>query len=83
MPWFSSLKLFGPETSIHVFEVSGVKYRCPHSLRRVPDNDLKRSDWYTGGPYRVSPLPEIPVPPLTPRVPRPAYLPKKKPAPWK
>lgn len=87
MPWFSALKLFAPETPKYNLEMpitSGVRHHNLYPLRlQVPkDTDLMRKpDWYKGGPYSVSPLPETPIPPLMSRIPRPAYLRHQKP--WK
>ena len=78
------MKLFGPETTESLPTVSGVKYHTIIPLRSNVKNysDNKKTIWHKGGPYRLSPLPETPIPPLIHRIPRPAYLNVKPPA-WK
>jgi hypothetical protein len=85
MPWFSTMKLFGNETPMRNVEMpitSGVRYHTLYPLRLQVPKDIKlmgKPVWYKGGPYSVSPLPETPIPPLMPRIPRPAYLRQQKP----
>lgn len=67
------------------FELPGIIYTNPYRIRNgLPDEPytVKKPYWYQGAPYRISPLPELPIPPLIHRIPRPAYL-NEKPKPWK
>ena len=91
MHWFSAFRLFdtgvNSESSMSTTSSSepyvlGVTYHGPHPLRKVPVKVPNVKAWRSDGPYRISPLPIVPIPPTVARVPMPKYLHKNVGA-WK
>jgi hypothetical protein len=94
MNWFSNIELFTPQfnsdTSMQPQQIQSVKkikkellYPLRKSHLRTKENN-GRPDWYVGGPYSLSPLPQLPLPQKNKPIPLPVYNDNKQLyTPWK